>query len=308
MLKYRLIFGVMIVAAFVGIIALDVALAARWPRETLSAPAGTCIAVITVVILPFALREMQQLLASENVTISMRICVAASILCAIWPWLEQVATSEVVRQLGPESPWHFLSRWFGTVKPHYLVPTVLAMSLVGAVIMHSRKQRIDGAMANAGGSLLAIVYLGVLPSFLLPIVLTHGAWMMLAICLVVKSADIGAYATGLTIGRHKLIPWLSPGKTVEGFLGGLALAAICGAIAAACFERFTWPQGLVAGLLLGAVGQLGDLFESLLKRDAGVKDSGRVPGFGGILDILDSPLLAAPVAYWLLKLLVVAKP
>ena len=61
-------------------------------------------------------------------------------------------------------------------------------------------------------------------------------------------------------------------------------------------------MALVAGIVLGAVGQAGDLLESLLKRDAGVKDSGKVPGFGGILDILDSPLLAAPAAYWLLKL------
>jgi phosphatidate cytidylyltransferase len=243
----------------------------------------------------------------------------------LWPWIEQVServyeSAELLRQQTAtataaahdpriatlqameSSVWYTLSQWFRTVKPHYLVPTILTASLVAAFALHSRRQRVEGAMANAGGTLLTIVYLGVLPGFFLPICMTHNAWMMLAIIGVVKAADIGAYITGHAIGRHKLIPWLSPGKTREGFVGGLVLAGAAGAVLAVCFKGFTWPQGLVAGLLLGAVGQLGDLLESLLKRDAGVKDSGRVPGFGGILDILDSPLLAAPVAYWLLKL------
>ncbi len=175
-------------------------------------------------------------------------------------------------------------------------------------------------MANAGGTLLAIVYLGVLTGFYLPICMTHSAWMVLATVAVVKCADIGAYTTGRLIGRHKLIPWLSPGKTVEGFFGGLLFAGIVGA-GIAMFLQATragvggdperWAGvsqlaailvGAASGVLLGATGQLGDLLESLLKRDAGVKDSGAVPGFGGVLDILDSPLLAAPVAYWLLKI------
>ena len=118
------------------------------------------------------------------------------------------------------------------------------------------------------------------------------------------------------MGKHKLIPWLSPGKTIEGFIGGLVFSGIIGAAAAAIFHHWGGAGGRLAdiaihwvllggffsGVILGAVGQLGDLLESLLKRDAGVKDSGALPGFGGVLDILDSPLLAAPVAYWLLKL------
>src|SRR4051794_9327919 len=128
-------------------------------------------------------------------------------------------------------------------------------------------------MANAGATLLAIVYLGVLPGFFLPICLTHSAWMLLAIVAIVKAADVGAYTAGHLLGRHKLIPCLSPGKTVEGFIGGLVLSAIVGAYVASLFQGFVWQQGLIAGLLLSAVGQFGDLFESLLKRDAGVKDS-----------------------------------
>jgi phosphatidate cytidylyltransferase len=123
---------------------------------------------------------------------------------------------------------------------------------------------------------------------------------------VVKAADIGAYATGRTLGRHKLIPWLSPGKTIEGFFGGLVFSGIAGACIA-IYLRGPVPAVIAVGggygVILGAIGQLGDLLESLLKRDAGVKDSGNVPGFGGVLDILDSPLLAAPAAYWLLKLI-----
>jgi phosphatidate cytidylyltransferase len=122
---------------------------------------------------------------------------------------------------------------------------------------------------------------------------------------VVKAADVGAYATGHLIGRHKLIAWLSPGKTIEGFIGGLVVAAIVAALILTppINPSFTRPQALFVGLVLGGIGQLGDLLESLLKRDAGVKDSGKLPGFGGLLDLLDSPLLAAPAAYWLLKLI-----
>jgi phosphatidate cytidylyltransferase len=127
--------------------------------------------------------------------------------------------------------------------------------------------------------------------------------MLLVIVAIVKAADVGAYATGHAIGKHKLIPWLSPGKTIEGFIGGLVFSAVVAALILPQLSTFTPVKAIFAGLVLGAVGQLGDLLESLLKRDAGVKDSGKLPGFGGLLDLLDSPLLAAPAAYWLLKLI-----
>jgi CDP-diglyceride synthetase len=337
MLKYRVIFGLLFGAIFLGLIFLDTFYSRFWPLGSFSTPPGLFVALGCVVVIPIALREMRTLLAAENVTISMRITIAATMLCMLWPWVEQVSEGVLQRHAelaqilpdaaGPpatmaahslptpqidalhaveKSPWYFLAQWTHTVKPHYLVPTILALSLVASVAKHSRKQKVDGAMANAGGTLLAIVYLGVLPGFFLPICMSHSAWMLLAIVGVVKSADVGAYTTGRLIGRHKLIPWLSPGKTLEGFVGGLFFSGVIGASLAPLFPNFSWPQGLIAGVLLGAVGQLGDLFESLLKRDAGVKDSGKVPGFGGVLDILDSPLLAAPVAYWLLKL--IARP
>ena len=343
MLKHRILFGLLFSALFVGLIALDWYAAGDWPMAPWSTPPGLLVAVASVLLIPLALWEMRALLARQNVVISMRITVVAALLCMLWPWLEQVGDSiqqrltveeSLVHAAGPpepavlervhrlqSSPWYSIGTWFRTVKPHYLVPTILALALVAAVVKHARHRRVEGAMANAGGTLLAIVYLGVLPGFFLPICMTHSAWMMLAIVAIVKSADIGAYATGRMVGRHKLIPWLSPGKTIEGFVGGLVVSGVVGALVgcwmkgsppvnvqdAERWAHITLPMALLgggfSGMVLGAVGQVGDLLESLLKRDAGVKDSGAVPGFGGVLDILDSPLLAGPVAYWLLKLL-----
>ena len=328
MLKQRLIVGLFLGALFVTLLWLDTWASMGWFQGARGAPPGFVLALVSLAVVPLALREMRDLLAKENVVISMRVTIVAASLCMLWPWLEQVAESIQQQHNGgwntldgplkatvEQSPWYTVGRWFYSVKPHYLVPTILVLSLLAAVIKHSRHQRVDGAMANAGGTLLAIVYLGVLPGFFLPICMTHSAWMVLGIVGVVKAADVGAYFTGKSIGRHKLIPWLSPGKTWEGFFGGLLLSGIVGAaiamglrdnVASLANVPTAWVYigGAISGALLGAAGQVGDLLESLLKRDAGVKDSGKVPGFGGVLDILDSPLLAAPVAYWLLKLVI----
>jgi phosphatidate cytidylyltransferase len=185
--------------------------------------------------------------------------------------------------------------------------------LLASLVFHSRHRSVEGAVAAAGGSLLAFVYLGLMFGFVLAIRREHEVWVLLWIILVTKSCDIGAYFTGKSMGRHKLIPWLSPGKTWEGLIGGLVLAAVAGAIGQWLLGNrlhdATVPvwAGAVAGVLFGATGQLGDLIASLFKRDAGIKDSSRVlPGFGGVLDVLDSPLLVAPVAYWWLRSIPVA--
>src|SRR5439155_16610219 len=119
-----------------------------------------------------------------------------------------------------------------------------------------------------------------------------------------KCADIGAYFTGRSLGRHPMAPVLSPKKTWEGAAGGLVLAALA-TVLISRLEPSLVPGGMggAAGLgaVLGIAGMLGDLAESLIKRDCGRKDASQVvPGFGGVLDILDSIIFAAPVAYcWL---------
>ena len=117
---------------------------------------------------------------------------------------------------------------------------------------------------------------------------------------VVKSADIGAFFVGRSFGKHKWVPSISPGKTWEGFFGGVSLAMIV-TFLFACGMHIIWYKALVFGVAVGIIGPLGDLLESMLKRDAGSKDSAQlVPAFGGMMDLLDSPIIAAPVAYCLL--------
>jgi phosphatidate cytidylyltransferase len=123
-----------------------------------------------------------------------------------------------------------------------------------------------------------------------------------------KGADIGAFTLGRLAGRHKLWPALSPHKTIEGAWGGLVLG-VAGALLVAAIARFwldvptlSWPQAVGYGLVVAAVAQLGDLMESMIKRDCDRKDASQaVPGFGGVLDVIDSLIFAGPVAYalWL---------
>ncbi|MEL6329325.1 MAG: phosphatidate cytidylyltransferase [Planctomycetota bacterium] len=193
-----------------------------------------------------------------------------------------------------------------------LVATAAALVMAGSMLWSSRDGDPSGAAASAGGALLGFVYLGVLPGFLVLVRADQGMWVLAWLLIVTKSSDIGAFAAGKSLGRRKLIPWLSPGKTWEGLGGGIALAALLGAalapLAAALGGGFPDPGGLgvaltgaIVGALLAVLGQAGDLSASLLKRDAAIKDAGRsMPGFGGVIDVIDSLLLVGPFAFWLL--------
>ena len=127
-------------------------------------------------------------------------------------------------------------------------------------------------------------------------------WALLVLA-VVFAGDIGALYTGTTLGRHKLCPSVSPGKTVEGSVGGLIGSVAVGSLAKLIFfPRLLWGESILFFLVLSIVGQIGDLYESEFKRAAGVKDSGVIlPGHGGLLDRIDALLFALPVAYFFKK-------
>lgn len=173
--------------------------------------------------------------------------------------------------------------------------------------------KIVGSIESIAKSIFAICYVAIPIGLILKILylyspckLGHEARIWLLYLLVVtKITDIGAYFGGRLIGKRKLAPELSPGKTINGAIIGF-LSAILFSFLFHLLGRFignfhlTLIQSLWLGALLGFLGQVGDLGESLLKRDADVKDSNRLPGLGGILDMLDSLLFTTPVIYFFL--------
>jgi phosphatidate cytidylyltransferase len=186
----------------------------------------------------------------------------------------------------------------------------VAVVMFSFIAQSAQFERPGATMATIAGTVLAVAYVGLLGSFLIQFRwLDHGVVPLAALIATAKGADTGAYTLGRIAGRHKLWPRLSPNKTVEGALGGLvfgvAAALIVVAVAQAPPFRvvsLNWPEAVGFGVLVGSAAQLGDLMESMIKRDCARKDaSDAVPGFGGVLDVLDSLLFAAPVAYgyWL---------
>jgi len=174
------------------------------------------------------------------------------------------------------------------------------------VLQSSRKKVDISAFSNIFITLGGIFYVSWLFSFLLKINFlfsVDGRLCLAYLLLVTKITDIGAYIVGSIWGKNKLIPHVSPNKTVEGSLGGIVMAMV------ASYMGGMWllPGNLSAlhllalGFITGVVAQVGDLAESMLKRDANVKDSGSyIPGMGGVLDLLDSVLFTAPFIYFYL--------
>ena len=181
-----------------------------------------------------------------------------------------------------------------------------------------------GSIADIAASIFGLFYLGFLPSHwirlrnlsdaalaprltgdlgLAGLPWSSGLALTLLACFLIVATDIGSYAIGRRLGRHPLSP-ISPGKTIEGALGGMACAVLVGALGGLWLG---WPWGALLGGLLGGVvsvfALVGDLTESMMKRDAGLKDSGDViPGHGGILDRIDSYLFVPAVVYSLVTL------
>jgi phosphatidate cytidylyltransferase len=166
-------------------------------------------------------------------------------------------------------------------------------------------QPVTGTIADIAASIFGLFYLGFLPSYWIRLRDLEGPGLVLTLlaCFLIVATDIGSYVIGRRLGRRPLSP-ISPGKTVEGALGGVACAMAVGALGGTWIG---WSWGWLIGALLGVVvavfALVGDLTESMMKRDAGLKDSGdAIPGHGGVLDRIDSYLFVPAVVYSLVTL------
>ena len=166
----------------------------------------------------------------------------------------------------------------------------------------------DSAIINIGTTLLGVLYFGILASTILllrehfsrdDILYAEGGYLIISILVSIWVCDSAAFFLGSAFGKHKLFPRVSPNKSWEGAIAGFVFAIIAMIVAKFYFIDFlTLLDAITIGIIVGTIGQMGDLVESLIKRDAGVKDSSAlIPGHGGIFDRFDSLLLTAPAVY-----------
>ena len=189
-----------------------------------------------------------------------------------------------------------------------VTPTAFVIICLGATtiaVLASRLSRgAEGFIGDVAASALVIAYIPLLGMFV-PLLMgaEDGQLRILTVIICVVASDTGAYAVGSLLGRHKLAPHISPGKTWEGLAGGVAVTTVVAVLSAVYLLDAPWWVGILLGILVSLAATVGDLVESLLKRDAGLKDmSNFLPGHGGVMDRLDSMLVAFPMGWLVLHL------
>lgn len=300
MLSYRLATSAAMIAALVGVLILDQKLAPWFPLWFVTSAAVMSRCALEVV----RLLRAAGLRPSANTVIGGVLALVA----ANWgPHLIGPTMSSGIA-VSHDSATAALS-W-----PMWAFAAIVMAAFLG---QGAQFQAPGGIMASVAGTVFAAAYVGLLGSFVVQMrwleaphegVPAAAGLIPLALLLVVaKGSDTGAYTVGRILGRHKLWPKLSPNKTVEGAIGGLAFGVL-GALLVVGLCRWWavpmlgWGAAVGYGVLVGLAAQLGDLMESMMKRDSLRKDASKaLPGFGGVLDVMDSLLFAGPVAYgyWL---------
>ena len=175
----------------------------------------------------------------------------------------------------------------------------IVLALFIMIVLQFARKDSSQAISAISVTLFGIVYVAWCFSFFVKLkYLPGGNGLVGAVILITKGGDIGAYLTGVKWGRIPLIPRISPNKSIEGAFGGVVFSLLCG-LACRPFLPFSLPHLILVSICLGVIGQLGDLSESLFKRDCQVKDAGKfIPGMGGVLDVIDSLLFTVPVFYF----------
>jgi phosphatidate cytidylyltransferase len=284
LLRWRILLGILFIAALAGLLWLDLVVAP-----------GVWVFALALVIGLAAAQEMMAL-ANAGGHDPLRYVVYGGTVLVI----ASNAIPLLVMRAVDDQPWEHLG-W-----PLIAFALTLLVAFLGEI---SRYRAPGKSIVNLALAMFAVAYVGVLLSFAIQLRMlggpVTGMVALVALLVVVKFGDIGAYTVGRLFGRHKMSPVLSPGKTLEGAAGAIVFATLGAWLVFTylplwleCNRASSQWKWIVFGIVVGGAGLVGDLAESLVKRDVGVKDSSTwLPGFGGVLDIIDSVLFAAPVAY-----------
>ncbi|MFQ5490039.1 MAG: phosphatidate cytidylyltransferase [Phycisphaerae bacterium] len=313
----RFRYGFIVVSALFALIVLDafIADAVRGPWASLLGH-GSIIPLCFSVLVVLGSKELLGLLRAVGLAPHAVIGTTFALLLLLSPWF---CAGELFGR-GPfdVEGWRWQLIW-------------LAVMVVMTALAQLRRGVGPTAFADVGATWLMVLYLGLLPSFVMMLRCwsdlpgAEGAFWVMAFLVVTKSSDIGAYVLGTLYGRHKLVPAVSPGKSVEGAIGGILTSVTASLVLyrlyflvtgfvspdsdlahgldmmTAGYRRLSLTQAIVFGVVMSISGQLGDLFESVFKRAAVQKDSASLlPGVGGSLDLIDSAVMAAPVAWFCL--------
>jgi phosphatidate cytidylyltransferase len=298
MLRWRLLSAAVILCLLLALAALDFVQAGGAP------PGGWLICWLLMVTV-LAAEECLSLLAAKNLRPIQ--------------WPVYVGTVAVTVAFGLPIVRHLLGQTSSL--PSGISPPLIALSLASIVVLVAEMRRFHAPgqhIVHIALAIFTIVYVGVLGGFMIELRILNddnrqGMTALVSLLLVAKSSDVGAYLIGRLTGRTKMTPRLSPAKTVEGAFGGIATACVTSwaffqFVAPPLMQRsdYTlpgWLSTILYGFILAIAAMIGDLAESLLKRDMERKDSSTwLPGLGGVLDIIDSLLVSAPVAYLCWKL------
>ena len=250
MLKYRLIFGTLMTIAFVGIVLLN-GYFDDYRTAACDKPfRGTLVVILVALLMIPGLFELSKLAAAKG---------------------SQNPSAGFNSRLGIAGDQLLLASVFAL--PDGFICFLLSFALMACFLYQRIRYGLSGVLANCGAACFSILYLGLLGAFVPATYIDFGPWHLLMLIFVVKCSDIGAYTAGRLFGKHKFSPVISPKKTWEGMAGGVVLAALVAVAFAVFCDIMSWRLAIVFGVVFAFIGQLGDLAESMLKRDAETKDS-----------------------------------
>ncbi len=294
MLRWRLLSAGVILTILIGLMVLDYG---RFGAPIL----GLWLLPFFLSVVVLATHECLALLAAQGMHPIRWPAFVGSLLVVLATYTATAIAHSDGEFLAPD-------RWMSLAWANIALAVALILTMAVYVFQYDGPAR---HLVHAALTMFTVTYVAIPMSFLVVLrMFNNNQWGMTAVVsllVVVKMSDVGAYFTGRLLGRRKLFPALSPGKTLEGTIGGVLASA------AASWFFFAWIAPLIVrtgyqqpaviptllyGLVVGSLGVVGDLAESMFKRDSARKDSSTwLPGLGGVLDILDSVLLSAPAAY-----------